>query len=279
MIGRNDVFWFTGLPCSGKTTIVKEMAKKVDGEILDGDDIRDFMKNSDFSDEGRRKHMLAVAEWAYRFSKYTTVFVSLVSPIRAVRDEIKRKYPNFKEIHVDCSLQECESRDVKGMYAKARAGEIKGFTGVGSKYEEPFAPDFYINTEKFNLQQCISWFETAFFGETREKYCLFIGRYQPLHAGHVTLMKTQLDAGKNIAIGLRNTGIKDTDPYSVDERIKMIKKEFGENNRHVKVIRLPDIEAVCYGRGVGYDIRQIKLDDKTEEISATKIRKNMKGDE
>lgn len=275
----NNVFWLTGLPCSGKTTIAKELARRIDAEILDGDDIREFMKNQDFSEEGRKKHMLAIAEWANRFSKYTNVIVSLVSPLKKVRDEIMNKYSNFKEIWIQCDIEECKRRDVKGMYAKVIAGEIKGFTGMDSPYEEPNVmkkegerKTTFVDTETFDVQQCV---EVILDREYKQKiYSLFIGRYQPLHQGHIKLMRTVLDEGKNILIGLRNTGVNESNPYGTKERIEMIGMQFNKEIEEgkVKILRMPDIENVVYGRKVGWGIRQIKLDEKTEEISATKIR-------
>ncbi len=103
------------------------------------------------------------------------------------------------------------------------------------------------------------------------KYSLFIGRYQPFHAGHQKLIQTVLDEGKNVCIALRDTEISDTDPYTTDERKKMIEKIFPQ----VKVIVIPDIEEIVYGRKVGWGIREIKLDEATESISATNIRKNL----
>lgn len=103
------------------------------------------------------------------------------------------------------------------------------------------------------------------------KHSLFIGRYQPLHEGHKKLFQTVLDEGKNIVVALRDTPIQDTDPYTVEERIKMVRDAFPDEER-VKIISIPDIEDVVYGRKVGWGIREIKLDEATESISATKIR-------
>ena len=101
---RKKIFWLTGLPCSGKTTIAKELARKINAKILDGDDIRKINNNQDFSLKGREKHMLAIAELAHRFSKYTNVVVALVSPIKKVRDDIRKKYSNIIEIWIKCDL-------------------------------------------------------------------------------------------------------------------------------------------------------------------------------
>jgi len=112
----------------------------------------------------------------------------------------------------------------------------------------------------------------------KKKYSLFIGRYQPLHAGHIKLIRTVLNEGKNVCIALRDTNISNTDPYDDKERFIMCLNEFHKEmaEGRLVVITIPDIEEVVYGRKVGWGIRQIKLDDKTESISATKIRKKMK---
>jgi len=148
------IFWLTGLPCAGKTTIAKELAKQIHAEILDGDDIRRIIKNTDFSPEGRKNHMESVAEFASILSKYNNVIVSLVSPIKEVREEIKRMYPNLTEIFIYADIDTCKARDVKGMYKQARKGELESFTGITSPYEIPINPQLIIQTERLNLQQC-----------------------------------------------------------------------------------------------------------------------------
>jgi cytidyltransferase-like protein len=114
-----------------------------------------------------------------------------------------------------------------------------------------------------------------------DAHSMFIGRYQPFHAGHIKLMKTVLDEGKNIVIALRDTPVRDTDPYTVEERINMIQAKFPDATVYPRISRIticpiPDISEVVFGRGVGWGIRQIKLDEKTESISATKIREEQK---
>lgn len=105
-------------------------------------------------------------------------------------------------------------------------------------------------------------------------HSLFIGRYQPLHKGHIKLIRKVLDdEGKPVVIALRDTPVDEKNPFTVDERKKMLKKEFGAK---VTVIVVPDIEEVCYGRKVGYSVRKIRLDKQTEELSATKIRNSQK---
>lgn len=155
---RHSIVWFTGLPCSGKTSLAALLAEKTGAEVLDGDDLRKLLNNTDFSREGRKKHMLATAELAFRFSKYVPVAVALVSPIKSTRDYILQKYENLYQVFVSCPLEVCESRDVKGMYKKARAGEIKDFTGVSSDYESPIPTDIktlFVRTDLWTPKRCV----------------------------------------------------------------------------------------------------------------------------
>ena len=101
------------------------------------------------------------------------------------------------------------------------------------------------------------------------EYSLFIGRFQPLHKGHIKLIQTVLDEGKNVCVALKDTPINDKNPYSIKQRKKMFNKVFGNK---IIVMSIPNVKEVCYGRKVGWGIREIKLDKKTELISATKIR-------
>lgn len=108
-----------------------------------------------------------------------------------------------------------------------------------------------------------------------DKYNLFIGRFQPFHKGHEELINTVLQKGKKVLIGLRETGIDENNPYTYEERAEMIRDVYPDKD-NVKIIKIPDIEAVCYGRKVGYDIMRIRLEDQLEKISATKIRNSSK---
>ncbi len=112
------------------------------------------------------------------------------------------------------------------------------------------------------------------------KYSLFIGRFQPLHDGHIKLIQSVLDEGKSVCVALRETPISKENPFSTIERKEMFWREFKEflepHPPRFKIISIPDIEEVFYGRDVGWGIREIRLDSETEEISATKIRKKKK---
>ena len=107
---------------------------------------------------------------------------------------------------------------------------------------------------------------------------LFIGRWQPFHDGHKQLIETVLKKGKPVVIGIRDTEISKKNPYTVTERWTRIQRELAEYGELVKIITLPDIDEVCYGREVGYLLRRIQLDGQTEEISGTKIRQEIDQD-
>lgn len=158
-MNKGVVVWFTGLPCSGKTTIAKEVKKileekGIDVELLDGDTVRDYIKNKDFSKEGRNKHLRYIALMAKLLAQRgVVVLCSFVSPYRENRDFARSICNNFVEVYVNTPLEICMKRDVKGMYKKALAGEIKGFTGVDDPYEEPENPELVIETQNESVAE------------------------------------------------------------------------------------------------------------------------------
>lgn len=152
------VLWMTGLPCSGKSTIVRHLQKEIPNlAMLDGDELREWFSPKDFSKAGRDEHNKRVAHLAKLLMKHgVPSVVSLVSPYtenRGSAREIVNAGDQFAECYVRCSLAKCEERDVKGMYAKARRGEIKGFTGIDDPYEPPENPDLLVDTENDTLEE------------------------------------------------------------------------------------------------------------------------------
>jgi len=109
-------------------------------------------------------------------------------------------------------------------------------------------------------------------------YSLFIGRWQciPPHKGHIALIETALKEGKNVLIAIRDTPKNEQNPYSVEQRREALKKAFKKWGKRVKIMKIPDIEEVCFGRKVGWGIREIRLSKDLENISGTKIRKAQK---
>ncbi len=152
------VIWMTGIPCCGKTTILRKLQETIPNlAMLDGDELREWFSPKDFSKQGRDEHNKKVAYLAKLLLKHhVPVGVSLVSPHIENRENARKIIDageKFSEIYVKCSLQKCEERDVKGMYKKARAGEIKNFTGLDDPYEAPQNPDLVIDTEKQSLDE------------------------------------------------------------------------------------------------------------------------------
>jgi adenylylsulfate kinase len=153
LMNKGLTVWFTGLPCSGKSTLARLLHRKLKGaqigsEILDGDEVRQRLtKGLGFSKEDRIENVRRVAYVAKLLTRNGVIaIVALISPYRAVRDEIKQDIGRCLEVFVDCPVEVCKDRDVKGMYKKAMAGEIKQFTGVDDPYEIPLHPDLLLST-------------------------------------------------------------------------------------------------------------------------------------
>ena len=153
--GSGLCFWLTGLSGSGKSTVGRLAAGQLRDlgysvEVLDGDDVRqNLCAGLGFSREDRDENVRRLAWVSDLLSRNGVVtFVAAVSPYRAARDDARaRMGDRFVEVHVRASVDECERRDVKGLYERARAGEIQGFTGVSDPYEEPLSPELTLETE------------------------------------------------------------------------------------------------------------------------------------
>jgi adenylylsulfate kinase len=153
--------WFTGLSGSGKTTITTQLVKELRQrgsklEVLDGDVVRENLsKGLGFSKEDRDTNIRRIAFVANLLSRNgVPVITAAISPYREIRDEARQLMDSrFIEIYAKAPLEVCEERDVKGLYAKARAGEIKEFTGVSDPYEEPKDPELVIETDKLTPEQ------------------------------------------------------------------------------------------------------------------------------
>jgi len=164
---KGHVFWFTGLSGSGKSTIALRIESLLFNEgrfvqLLDGDNVRTGISNNlSFSPEDRRENIRRIAEVAklFRNAGYI-VLCSFVSPLNEYRDLVKEiLYPQSASIiYVEADIETCESRDVKGLYKKARTGEIKGFTGIDAPFEIPIQPELILNTQHNSLEQCVELF-------------------------------------------------------------------------------------------------------------------------
>ena len=160
---QSRVLWFTGLSGSGKSTLANATEKIMHDRgmstyILDGDNVRmGLNKDLGFSPEDRTENIRRITEVAKLFvDSGSLVLTAFISPYREDRDEARKIITNedFIEVFVKADLEICESRDPKGLYKKARAGEIKGFTGIDAPYEEPLNPELTVETGKANIEAC-----------------------------------------------------------------------------------------------------------------------------
>ena len=154
---RGAIVWFTGLSGSGKSTIAVEVEKALWGRnvrafILDGDNVRHGLnKNLGFSPEDRTENIRRIGEVAKLFTDGGMVaLTAFISPYRADRDQVRALVApgDFVEVFVDCPIEVCEQRDVKGLYQKARAGQIPEFTGISAPYEAPAHPELTLRTHQ-----------------------------------------------------------------------------------------------------------------------------------
>ena len=160
---KGCVIWFTGLSGSGKSTLANAVEQVLHQQqhhtyVLDGDNVRHGLnKNLGFSPEDREENIRRIGEVAKLFSDAgTIVMTAFISPYCADRNQARALIAEdrFVEVFVDCPLDVCEERDTKGLYKKARAGEIKEFTGISAPYEPPLTPEVTVNTAALSIEEC-----------------------------------------------------------------------------------------------------------------------------
>ena len=159
------IIWFTGLSGSGKSTLAHVLEEKLFEKrcrtyVLDGDNIRHGLNsNLNFSDNDRKENIRRIGEVSkLMLEAGVIVMTAFISPFREDRSEVRKLMPegDFIEIYCKASLEVCEGRDVKGLYKRARAGEIKNYTGIDSPYEIPENPELIIDTDKESLEESVS---------------------------------------------------------------------------------------------------------------------------
>ena len=164
---KGATIWFTGLSGSGKSTIAVALERALfeRGKLsyrLDGDNVRlGINKKLGFSEEDRKENIRRIGEIAKLFGDAGTISLSsFISPYKSDRDEVRRLHEaanlTFVEVFVDCPLGEAERRDPKGLYKKARAGEIKNFTGIDDPYEAPVDPELHLRTDELSVEEEVS---------------------------------------------------------------------------------------------------------------------------
>ncbi|HUT75499.1 MAG TPA: adenylyl-sulfate kinase [Armatimonadota bacterium] len=155
MVSKGFTLWFTGLSGSGKSTLAHAVAEELlergmKVEVLDGDVVRtNLSQGLGFSKEDRDTNIRRIGFVCHLLTRNDVVAIAAaISPYREIRDENRKLIGRFVEVYCRCPLDTLRARDVKGLYAKARAGEIKGFTGVDDPYEEPLNPEIVVETDR-----------------------------------------------------------------------------------------------------------------------------------
>ncbi|MCX2739964.1 adenylyl-sulfate kinase [Pontibacter anaerobius] len=169
---RSLVVWFTGFSGSGKSTLASKLEEYLYNQgchtyVLDGDNVRNGLNNDlDFSDESRKENIRRIGEVTKLMADAGLVVLSaFVSPFKEDRERVRSIVgdESFVEVFVDCPIEVCEQRDVKGLYAKARKGEISNFTGISSPFEAPEKPDLHILSHEepleWSIQKLIAYIE------------------------------------------------------------------------------------------------------------------------
>lgn len=280
--------WLTGLPAAGKTTIAKALQTELENRgcvitMLDGDGVMRQVLSSElgFTREDRDLNVQRAGFVAGEVVRHGGVAIcALVSPYTDARLRVSRMIgPHFVEIYVRTPLHICEHRDPKGLYRRARAGELKHLTGVDDPYEEPDGqvPGIKVDGEEVveqNVQIIIRYLEDqGLLKRLGQPAALMIGRFQPWHNGHRALFLQALEMEGYVVIGVREThGLEDKNPFSFCEVKARIEQSLQAFTGRFEVRLLPNITNVVYGRDVGYRITRIELDPVLESISATNIR-------
>jgi len=283
----SSVIWLTGLSGSGKSTIAEALQTRLGPAfIIDGDTLRKGLcQDLGYSVQDRKEHVRRVAELAKLLaSSGTTVIVALISPDKAARRSARSSVEGaaipFYQVFVDAPLEVCEERNVKGLYQRARAGEITQFTGIDAPYDVPQHPDLQCDTANESIQASVDSIQ-AMLGaaDAQSPHLCFVGRWTPFHKGHWIIMEKAMaeEPDRPVLVLVRDTSF---DLWSASYRKRMLEASFKEMGVSASVVIIPDISSVNWGRGVGWTPREIEVEADIAGISATDLRARMQaGDE
>lgn len=244
---ENKIVWLTGHSGAGKTTIARELQAQWPCVVLDGNEMRESVSTRvGFTPADREEHNYRVARLAGVLVKQTNVVVAVIAPLRLVRERISASVPRVSWVWVKRTLPERENH-----------------------FYEP-SPEYpVLDHDVLDVTKSVERLKEIIGVGAKKTYSLFIGRWQPLHSGHLALFDKVRREGRNICIAIRDTEVSDHNPFSVVERLKTIHDLVPD----ARLVVIPDIDEVVHGRKVGWRVREIRLDEETEAVSATEIRK------
>jgi len=265
------IYWLTGLPSAGKTTIARALKRHLwmrygeSAVVLDADDIRQTVNAGlGFSDGDRLRNVANLAHMARAVHEGGgTAIVACIAPLASMRaeaDRIMRGEASW--VLLSCPEEERRKRDSRGLYAAHDRGEITGLTGVDAPYEPPILSE-YVPTDLWDEEECVRWIALR----PEVERAVFIGRWCPFHNGHKAIIDHALQQDKHPLILVRRTN----EWPSVGERLSMIRYVYACDGR-VKVLPVDDVESVCIGRQVGYAVVRYDMPEDVEGISGTTIR-------
>lgn len=242
---ENKIVWLTGHSGAGKTRIARELQAQWPCVVLDGNEMRESVSlGTGFTPVEREEHNLRVARLAGVLVKQRNVLVAVIAPLRLVRESISTFLP-VTWVWVKRTLPERDNH-----------------------FYEP-SPEYpVLDHDGLSVTESIERLKGIIGIEVKKQYSLFIGRWQPLHSGHLALFDKVRREGRNICIAIRDTEISDDNPFSVVERLRTIHDLVPD----ARLVVIPDIDEVVHGRKVGWGVREIRLDEKTEAMSGTQLR-------
>ena len=245
-----------GLPGSGKTTLASKLALLLKAKWLNNDEVRKAANDWDFSEEGRKRQAKRMADFAEKYKKEGHYVVAdFICPTPKARELFNADYVIWLD-----TIEKGRFEDTNKMFVK------------------PKKFDFRITTKNAELWalQIVDKF-IPYKWDNKKPTSQMLGRWQPFHDGHYALFEEMIKKTGQVCIQVRDVQGVDDNPFNFDVVKKNIEEKLAANYKNrFKVILVPNITNICYGRGVGYKIQEIVLPEEIQKISATKIRKNMR---
>lgn len=281
----------TGLSGAGKTTLSNNVKAELQKrgfkvEVIDGDEYRKILcRDLGFSKEDRCENIRRLGFVGITLARNDViVLMAAINPYEEIRRELREKSDLVKTVWIDCDLKILRARDPKGLYERAFLPDddpqkLRNLTGVNDPFEEPQTADLIIETggetERESTRRLLEFILASVNAARNDaRRALFVGRWQPFHNGHRWLIDQKLRGGIPVLIAVRDKKPDADNPLTTGQTVEILEKMYqGED---VKIIVIPDIESVNFGRKVGYEINEFAPPAEIGTISATEIRNSIR---